>query len=381
MALDMSRPDWTKLAVLSACCATTLSVLLGCNPETPYRYTALTPAARPIPFDGRAAKGGTLRIEGSISKDTVYQKFDPQIHDTALNVPEMMAEGSISIAPIKGFEIGVRGSYAAYSWSQPSIDGTEPLPSHPAVWGIGPELKGTINIDKRRRFAIGLAGNIMRYETPYAEWSLTGPNSSNGELTPCAPSPTCTVDPQTQNFAHYKLFDEKSESHITVSFGVYPSFDFTGDGEYGHIFAILGGHTGFENDGFTDSAQNGSTLSGYLFIPIVGAGYGIDVHPVHASVMIYDPLTTYASPVYYGPSAMGTIGVDIDLWDSSSNDDAHKGRHSTAPDSPPPPPAASAPQAPATQPMIIVTPPPKEETDDDDPSEKQTDQPGIYTSH
>ena len=131
--------------------------LFGCNPETPYRYTALTPAARPIPWDGRAAKAGQLRIEGALSKDTVYQKALPQLHDTALNVPELTAEGSISIAPIKGFEMGIRGAYSAYAWSQASIDGTEPLPSHPAVWGVGPEFKGTINIDKKRRFAIGLA--------------------------------------------------------------------------------------------------------------------------------------------------------------------------------------------------------------------------------
>jgi hypothetical protein len=381
MALDMSRPDWTKLAVLSAFGASALWALMGCDPATPYRYTALTPAARPIPWDGRAAKGGEVRIEGSISKNTVYQKVDPQIHDTALNVPEMTAEGSISIAPIKGFEIGVRGSYAAYAWSQPSIDGTEPLPSHPPVWGVGPEFKGTINVDKKRRFAIGIAGNIMRYQTPYAEWSLTGPGSANGQATPCTLSPTCTMDPLTINNAHYSLFAEKSESHFTGTIGVYPSYDFTGTGEYGHIFGVLAGTTGFENDGFTNEAQNGSTLTGYLFIPIVGVGYGIDVNPVRASIMIYDPITTYDSPVYYGPAAMGTIGFDIDLWDSSSNHDKPKG-HVDAPASPSPPgapPAQTSPPA-ANPQEILISPPPAPDSNDDS-AEKSTDQPGVYTAH
>jgi len=353
--------------------------LTACNPETPYRYTALTPAARPIPWDGRAAPAGQLRIEGAISKGTIFQKELPQIHDTALNVPGVTAEGSISIAPIKGFEMGIRGAYSAYAWSQPSIDGTEPLPSHPAVWGVGPEFKGTIVIDKRRRFAIGLAGNVMRYETPYAEWQLTGPNTADGQSVPCAPSPTCTVDPATLNDSHYSLFAEKSESHITASFGVYPSFDFTGTGAYGHLFAILAGHTGFENDGFTDKAQNGSTLTGYLFIPIVGAGYGIDVDPVRASVMIYEPITTYASPVYYGPAVMASLGFDIDLW-HSKEDDTPRGEHSSAPDAKaPPPPTANTPPPQTREPQIIVAPAPPDDTADN--QEKPTDQPGVFTAH
>ncbi|MEO8876679.1 MAG: hypothetical protein ABI461_13895 [Polyangiaceae bacterium] len=363
---------WMKFGLVAA----GAYVAFGCNPETPYRYTALTPAARPIPWDGRAAPAGELRIEGAISKDTVYQKAFPQIHDTALNVPELTVEGSISIAPIKGFEMGIRGAYSSYSWSQPSIDGTEPLPSHPSVWGVGPELKGTIAIDKKRRFAIGLAGNIMRYETPYAEWQLTGPNTADAQNTPCTPSPTCTVDPQTLNNSHYSLFAEKTEAHMTASFGVYPSFDFTGTGEYGHVFGILAGHTGFENDGFTDKAQNGSTLTGYLFVPIVGLGYGIDVNPVRGSIMVYEPITTYASPVYYGPAVMGTIGFDIDLW-HNAEDDAKKAQRAN----PPPPPAAapvSAPPPQGPQQQIIVSPPPPDDSADE---QRETDQPGVYTAH
>jgi hypothetical protein len=281
----MFRP-LASIAVPAASGIVAFAALTGCNPTTTYRYTALTPAARPIPWDGRAANGGELRVEGSISKDTVFEKSFPQLHDTALHVPGVTAEGSISIAPIRNFEIGIRGAYSAYAWSQASIDGTEPLPSHPAVWGIGPELKGTINIDKKRRFAIGIAGNIMRYETPYSEWSLTGPGSANGQTTECSPSPTCTIDPATLNGAHYKLFDEKSESHLTMSLGIYPSFDFTGTGEYGHVFGVLAGTTGFENDGFTDTAQNGSTLTGFLFVPIrhqgrAGACVGHDLRSDH----------------------------------------------------------------------------------------------------
>jgi hypothetical protein len=380
MALLMSRLDLPKLAVLFAFGASALWMLTGCDPATPYRYTALTPAARPIPWDGRAAKAGEVRIEGSISKDTVYQKALPQLHDTALNVPEMTAEGAISIAPIKGFEIGVRGSYAAYAWSQPSIDGTEPLPSHPPVWSVGPEFKGTINVDKKRRFAIGIAGNVMRYQTPYAEWSLTGPGSQNGEPTPCTPSQTCTVDPLTVGDAHYSLFAEKSEGHFSATLGVYPSFDFTGDGEFGHVFGVLAGTTGFENDGFTNEAQNGSTITGYLFIPIVGVGYGIDMNPVRASILIYDPITTYGSPVYYGPAAMGSIGFDIDLWDSSKKEEAHDAHPSNAKEPSPDSPATSSPPS-APQQILIAPPPPSNDDDDDDQAEKPTDQPGVYTAH
>lgn len=353
-------------------------VLMGCNPTTTYRYTALTPSARPIPWDGRAALGGKLRVEGSLSKGTVYQKPFPQIHDTALNVPEMTAEGSISIAPIRSFEIGIRGSYAAYSWSQPSTDGTEPLPSHPAVWGVGPEVKGTIAIDKRRRFAIGIAGNVMRYQVPYAEWSLSGPGASNGDLTPCTPSPTCTVDPLTLDNAHYRLFAEKSESHITASLGVYPSFDFTGTGEYGHIFGVLAGHTGFENDGFTNTVSNGSTVSGFLFVPIVGLGYGIDVAPVHGSVMLYQPITNFDSPVYYGPAIMGTIGFDLPLWDSETNHDKlpPPSEHPYPPS--PAPVATPSAKAPAANTYVIG---PDHAVADDDDGEQQTDQPGVYTTH
>ena len=127
------RMSWPRKIFELVRFAAAICLLFGCDPTTPYRYTALTPAARPIPWDGHAAKGGTVRIEGSLSKGTVFQKVLPQLHDTALNVPEMTAEGSISIAPIRGFEMGIRGAYSAYSWSQPSIDGTEPLPSHPVV--------------------------------------------------------------------------------------------------------------------------------------------------------------------------------------------------------------------------------------------------------
>ena len=361
--------------------------LFGCDPTTTYRYTALTPAARPIPWDGRAAKGGNIRVEGTLSKNTVFQKALPQLHDTALNVPEMTAEGSISIAPIRGFEMGIRGAYSAYAWSQPSIDGTEPLPSHPALWGIGPEFKGTVTFDKKRKWGLGFAGNIMRYEVPYAEWSLSGPGATNGDTTPCAPSATCTVDPLTLDNAHYKLFAEKSESHITVSFGLYPSFDFTGDGEYGHVFGILGGHSGFENDGFTNTPQNGSTLSAYLFIPIVGAGYGIGAGPVHGSAMIYEPITTYDSKVYYGPGAMLTLGVDLELWDSKTNHDEPEKK----PPPMTPPPEAPSPHVtttPAAEGQVIVIgptsapqPAPASADEDDDEEEKATDQPGVYTTH
>lgn len=40
--------------------------LNNCTPTTPYRNSAMAPAARPIPFDGRTAEKGSLRVDGSI---------------------------------------------------------------------------------------------------------------------------------------------------------------------------------------------------------------------------------------------------------------------------------------------------------------------------
>ena len=284
--------------------------LAGCAPVTAYRYTALVPAARPLAWDGRTGQQGSLRLEGTLAKATVERNYAPVEHDTAVHVAEVMVEGAAALAVTSGFEIGVRAAYAQYAWSVPSAVGTEPLPSHPGSWGIGPEVRGTIPIGKARRFAIGLAGNAMNYDVPYAEWSRTGPDSPNGQTTPCAPSPTCTVD---SSGTHYALFSERSEGHWTISFGVYPSYAFGEHGEYGRIFALLGGHTGFQNDGFTDRPTNGSTVKTTGPVWMAGAGYGIELDALHLGALLYQPLGE--STIAYGPGGMLTVGLNVDLWD------------------------------------------------------------------
>ena len=168
--------------------------------------------------------------------------------------------------------IGLRGSYAAYQWANPSAAGTLPLPSEPGTWGIGPEVRVAIPFDHQKRFALGLAANMMRYQTPYAEWTLTGPQSANGQTAPCVPSTTCV--------SGYSLFDERSESHLVYSFGLYPSIALGDEGEYGHVFAMFGGTNGFKNDGFANTPTNGSSIDVTGPVWMVGGGYGIDARRV-----------------------------------------------------------------------------------------------------
>jgi hypothetical protein len=288
-----------------------LLLAAGCTSTTPYRYTGLVPAVRPLAWDGRAAPGGTLRIEGTITHANVETKYAPQVNDTALYVPEWTADGSVMLALTGELEIGLRGSYAAYQWANPSAAGTLPLPSEPGTWGIGPEVRVAIPFDHERRFALGVAANMMRYQTPYAEWTLTGPQSANGQTVPCVPSTTCV--------SGYSLFDEKSESHLVYSFGLYPSIALGDDGEYGHVFAMFGGTNGFKNDGFANTPTNGSSIDVTGPVWMVGGGYGITYDAFRASAMLFRPFTDGSSPVDYSVGFQLTVGVNADLW-SSDND-------------------------------------------------------------
>ena len=293
-----------------------LAALSGCTPETRYRYTGYVPAARALAWDGRTAKDGSLRLEGTISATSVRRNLTPQEHDTALRVPNVMAEGAALLAAAPGFEIGARYAYASYDWSEQSAQGTMPLPSKPSVWGIGPEVRGTLMLDKRRQWALGVGGNLMRYETPYAEWIHV---SSCPALTA-----TCVQDQFTfvnglRTTSYYKLNPvdgEKSESHITMNIGVYPSVSLGRDGDLGHLFAGFAVHTTFKNDGFTDVQQSGSTIQDAGLIYIAGIGYGIGFEPFRVAAMLTLPFTTYTSSINYGPSGFVTVGVDLSLWES-----------------------------------------------------------------
>jgi len=287
-----------------------LAVLLlpaACSPATPYRYSAMTPAARPIPWDGRTAGGGRLHVEGSIADSSVSQNYFPQIHDTALEVPRTTVEGAAHFSPVRGLEFGARFSYAAYDWTTPSAYGTMPLPSHPDLWGVGPEVRASIWLDHAHRFALGVAVNFMHYSIPYAKWQRGG----------CSLSPTCVNTETPSGDLTYSLVNEGSVDQWTYTVGIYPSVNVGPDQRYGHVFGVLALHTGFKNDGFTDVSTSSSTVEDNGPIPIVGIGYGITVYPVHVSLLNYLPITDRSGVgVNYGPGVMLAIGLDMNLWNA-----------------------------------------------------------------
>jgi hypothetical protein len=282
--------------------------LTACTPQTQYRYTGIVPAARALAWDGRTAKDGSLRLDATMSSTSVHRNLDPGLHDTALHVPNTTLEGSAVVAAAPGIELGARYAYSAYDWSEPSAVGTMALPSKPSVWGVGPEVRATLMLDKRKKWALGVAGNLMRYETPYAAWEL--------QTQPCSLSTaTCAFDPFAGG-AYYALKYEKSESHVTMNMAVYPSYAIGDAGDLGHVFGGFAVHSTFKNDGFTDVNQTGSTLQDAGLIYIVGVGYAIAFDPMHVSAMLTLPLTTSSSSINYGPSGFVTVGVDLSLWES-----------------------------------------------------------------
>jgi hypothetical protein len=285
-----------------------LAASTGCSPATKYRYSGFVPAAHAIAWDGRIAKGGTLRLEGSMVAATVDRNLTPQIGDTALRTPNTTLEGAAFLAPNGYFEIGVRYAYAAYSWGEESATGTLSLPSHPSLWGIGPEMRVAIPLEKKHRFTIGLAANLIRYETPYSEWQQ--PPSGI-----CVLSPQCVYDTTATPNVYYAFVDEKSESHLALAFAIYPSIDLGEGDELGHLFGGLSFSTSFKNDGFTQSVTNGSTVQDAALVPILGVGYGINVDALRVSGMATLPITNSGSAIDFGVGGFVTVGVDIELWE------------------------------------------------------------------
>ncbi|MGH7438485.1 MAG: hypothetical protein ACRENE_22595 [Polyangiaceae bacterium] len=320
---------WGRLALMAG-----LALFAGCAPVTNYRHTAYVPAVRPIPFDGVTSPAGTLRLEGNLGWSDVSENLTPQIHDTAVRVPRWTAEASAMLSINPHVELGVRGSYADYAWSQDSAVGTMPLPTAPASTGYGPELHLAFPLTDDHRLQLGLAGNLMLYTIPYAEWQ-------RGTCT--AVSSNCVYNSGT----FWGLVDTRSDSPIVYQLGAYPSYAFGPGGSYGHLFGILDATSGFSNDGFSDMPANGSTLNGVGPIFILGVGYGWSSDWGHVSGSIYRPLTDQSSPVDYGFAFQISLGVNIDLWRS--------------PEAPPaaPPPAAQPPP-PAAAPLPAAAPPPAE---------------------
>jgi hypothetical protein len=291
-----------------------LAALTGCAPTTTYRYSAYVPAVRPIPFDGLTPPAGTLHVEGTAANSAVQQNWAPQLHDTAVYVPQWTAEGAILLAVSSHVELGVRAAYADYGWAQQSAVGTMPVPNAPASIGWGPEVRVSFPLDERKRLALGFAGNFMSYQVPYAEWTLTDANvASTSSNTSCAPS--------AGSCDGYSLVDTKSESHWVYSLGVYPSYAFGEGGKYGHVFGLVDATNGFANDGFTDQPSNGSTVTSVGPVWIVGGGYAIGYEFIKASALVYWPMTDRSSPVEYGPGMMFTVALNAPLWGRGESSD------------------------------------------------------------
>lgn len=301
-------------SVAIAASVVALAALTGCAPTTTYRYSAYVPAVRPIPFDGVTSPAGTLHVEGTATNTAVVQNWAPQIHDTAVYVPQWTAEGAILLAVSSHVEVGMRAAYADYAWAQQSAVGTMPVPNAPASIGWGPEVRLSFPLDEQKHLALGVAANFMSYQVPYAEWALADANvASTSSNTNCAPS--------AGSCDGYSLVDTKSESHWVYSLGIYPSYAFGDDGKYGHIFGLFDAASGFANDGFTDQPSNGSTVTSVGPIWIVGGGYAIGYEWIRASALVYWPMTDRSSPVEYGPGMMFTIALNAPLWGRGESTD------------------------------------------------------------
>jgi hypothetical protein len=245
-------------------------------------------------------------LEGTATSTHVQENLAPQVHDTALFIPQWTVEGAVLLAVSSHVELGVRAAYADYAWAQPSAVGTMPVPNAPASLGWGPELRLSFPLDEEKRFALGVAGKFMSYQVPYAEWTLVNAGVGPTGNQPCSTS-AASCD-------GYRLVDTKSESHTVYSIGIYPSYAFGDHGKYGHVFGVLDGTNGFANDGFTNQSSSGSTVTSVGPIWILGGGYALGYEWISASALVYWPLTDRSSPVEYGPGMIFTIGLNAPLW-------------------------------------------------------------------
>ena len=273
--------------------ALALSLVAGCAPQTQYLNTALIPAAHALPWDGRTATPGSLRVEGTAVFADVNENLAPQIHDTALYVPNLSVEGAATIAVLRGIEVGARVALSRYSWSTPTAVGTAPLVGNPTVSGVGPEMRMMIPLDAAERWTLGIGGNIMNYQIPYAEWQMDGS---------CQGGPTC--------FGGYSLVEQKTSGHVTMNLAIYPSFAF--GPELGHVFTGFSVHSGFKNDGFTNTPSSDQVEdAGLIFVWALG--YGLDYRGLLLSMMVELPVTPGGAPISYTPGGSFSLGFKLDL--------------------------------------------------------------------
>ena len=289
----LKRVDMTKLLPFAL-----IASLGACAPLTPYRYTGITPAAHPIAWDGYPSHAGEVHLEGTYQHTSVVERWFPDVHDTALEVAATSFEARASISPVRGLDIGVHAAYSDENWTEPTAVGTLPLAKHGSLFGIGPEVRGSLFLDRGHHAALGIAASAMMYEVPWSGYAL-----QSGCTAPLA---------WGDGNRCYAPMDSGTDSDWVFQAGLYPSYSFGPDGRYGTVFGILGVHTSFKNDGFATSAANGSTIVEDGFVPYVGGGYGIHAKYIHASATMFVPVTV--DKTSWGPGMMITLGVDLPLW-------------------------------------------------------------------
>ncbi len=312
---------------------TSLYALTGCGLSAEYRNSAVVPAARPINWDGRTAGGGAIRAEGSLSYEgggasptdvrSAQGVLDfaeyalPEMHATAVHVPQTTLDGYVGFGVADSVEIGMRGSYASYSWTRQSKVGTMPIPSKSAVWGLGPELR--LGWKFGNHFALGVAGNLLYTKMPVSSWQRDeGCFNAMLETRDGVPEsglPSSVEYDGSGCHSGYTLISESTESAATFSLGVYPSLSFDAADKWGHVFLSASIARTFQNDGFSDTPVQGALVQGDGVVPFFGLGYGVALGPVDVTAQGYVPLSA-ASALDYGTgfalSLGGVFGGDDD---------------------------------------------------------------------
>jgi hypothetical protein len=250
-----------------------------------------------------------LRLEGAVATTTVHGNYP-----TGLHVPKSIADGSAVLALLDVLEIGGRMSYGPYSQDGPtSQNAVPPIPSREGTFGIGPEIRGTVRFGRSGDFALGLAGNVLEYRIPYANWVRDDT---------CSLGPTC-VDALSEldllgapaGVLRYRLQNSGTAHREVFNVALFASQQIA-HGQGGHLFAAVGAHTGFENDGFTDDPSLPAFKTA-ASVYVLGLGYGIRACPLRGSTSLAFPLTNSDSAIAYDQPQFGlTVGVDIPLWGS-----------------------------------------------------------------
>lgn len=266
--------------------------LLACGtPRSKFRHTGEPPAPRPLAWDGDSVDRGELRLEGALSHDDHQQNLAPELHDTALRVPTTTLDAVATLGLTRGLELGLRGSYASYDMAETTAVGTMPIPGEPAVWGLGPEARGVLDLSDR--ISLGFGGNALFYRAPVARWALSPE---------CSTSPDGCVD-------GYRLAARDTEGFLLWSGAIVPSFHLDPERTLGHVFVSYSMHPTFQNDGFTDevSESTGSTLETDGLQSYFGIGYGVRWQALVASGAFFTPIGR-DDDIRQGPGFFVTLG-------------------------------------------------------------------------